>query len=154
MRFSHSTRSRQRCDQRNDQRRHFRKDERRLCASTMRGPPSWIHRVSEKKLPEKRQTQKIRDGLPNEDMPGLPNVIHPHLRALTMEAEDNCAVMAVEETMDYIENGNITNSSISPACHMGACCGAKPLSVVPQKYPRISSLRSPMRSLSSTSAIR
>ena len=57
---------------------------------------------------------------PNEDMPGLPNVIlTPHLGASTMEAEDNCAVMAVEEMMDYIENGNITNSVNFPACHMG-----------------------------------
>lgn len=34
----------------------------------------------------------------------------PHLGASTEEAEDNCAVMAVNQTIDYIENGNIKNS--------------------------------------------
>ncbi len=34
----------------------------------------------------------------------------PHLGASTPESEDNCAVMAVDELKDYIENGNITNS--------------------------------------------
>lgn len=34
----------------------------------------------------------------------------PHLGASTEEAEDNCAVMAVAQTIDYLENGNIKNS--------------------------------------------
>ena len=34
----------------------------------------------------------------------------PHLGASTEEAEDNCAVMAVAQTIDYLENGNIVNS--------------------------------------------
>ncbi|MHC1695369.1 MAG: 3-phosphoglycerate dehydrogenase family protein [Eubacteriales bacterium] len=34
----------------------------------------------------------------------------PHLGASTPESEDNCAVMAVQELMDYLENGNIKNS--------------------------------------------
>jgi len=45
----------------------------------------------------------------------------PHLGASTREAEDNCAVMAVEELMDYLENGNIRNSVNYPDCDMGAC---------------------------------
>ena len=45
----------------------------------------------------------------------------PHLGASTEEAEDNCAVMAVEELMDYLENGNIRNSVNYPACSMGVC---------------------------------
>lgn len=43
----------------------------------------------------------------------------PHLGASTAEAEDNCAMMATRELMDYIENGNITNSVNYPACDMG-----------------------------------
>ena len=39
----------------------------------------------------------------------------PHLGASTPESEDNCAVMAVDELKDYIENGNITNSVNMPA---------------------------------------
>ncbi len=48
---------------------------------------------------------------PNEEVIGVENVITlPHLGASTPEAEDNCAVMAAEEMMDYLENGNIVNS--------------------------------------------
>ncbi len=34
----------------------------------------------------------------------------PHLGASTVEAEDNCAIMVVNQIRDYLENGNITNS--------------------------------------------
>ena len=34
----------------------------------------------------------------------------PHLGASTMEAEENCAVMVVNQIIDYLENGNITNA--------------------------------------------
>ena len=46
-------------------------------------------------------------------------ILTPHLGASTVEAEDNCAVMAVEQVMDYIENGNIKNSVNFPDCEMG-----------------------------------
>ena len=45
----------------------------------------------------------------------------PHLGASTEESEDNCAEMAVDELMDYLENGNIRNSVNYPACSMGVC---------------------------------
>ncbi len=45
----------------------------------------------------------------------------PHLGASTEEAEDNCAVMAVKEVMDYMENGNIVHSVNYPDCDMGVC---------------------------------
>ena len=45
----------------------------------------------------------------------------PHLGASTEEAEDNCAVMAVKEVMDYVENGNISHSVNYPDCDMGIC---------------------------------
>lgn len=48
-------------------------------------------------------------------------VVLPHLGASTAEAEDNCAIMAVREMVDYFENGNITNSVNYPACDMGVC---------------------------------
>ncbi len=48
-------------------------------------------------------------------------IVIPHLGASTEESEDNCAVMAVSEMMDYLENGNITNSVNYPACNMGIC---------------------------------
>lgn len=51
-------------------------------------------------------------------------IVIPHLGASTEESEDNCAVMAVKELMDYLENGNITNSVNYPACDMGICKAA------------------------------
>ena len=48
---------------------------------------------------------------PSDEMLGVNNVIAiPHLGASTPESEDNCAVMAADELMDYLENGNITHS--------------------------------------------
>lgn len=48
---------------------------------------------------------------PTEEMLGVENVIAiPHLGASTPESEDNCAVMAADELIDYLENGNITHS--------------------------------------------
>ncbi|MBP3895204.1 MAG: 3-phosphoglycerate dehydrogenase [Mogibacterium sp.] len=37
-------------------------------------------------------------------------VATPHLGASTAEAEENCAVMATDQLMDYLENGNVVNS--------------------------------------------
>lgn len=42
-------------------------------------------------------------------------VVFPHLGASTPESEQNCAVMAVKELIDYLENGNIANSVNLPA---------------------------------------
>ena len=46
-------------------------------------------------------------------------IVIPHLGASTEEAEDNCAIMAVKEMRDFIENGNIVNSVNFPACSLG-----------------------------------
>ncbi|MBQ9021226.1 MAG: phosphoglycerate dehydrogenase [Eggerthellaceae bacterium] len=46
--------------------------------------------------------------------------VTPHLGASTEEAEDNCAFMAVKELVDYIENGNISNSVNYPAVTLGS----------------------------------
>lgn len=48
-------------------------------------------------------------------------LVTPHLGASTEESEDNCAVMAVKQLRDYMENGNIRNSVNFPACDMGRC---------------------------------
>ncbi len=48
-------------------------------------------------------------------------IVIPHLGASTEESEDNCAVMAVKQMMDYLENGNIINSVNYPKCDMGVC---------------------------------
>lgn len=59
---------------------------------------------------------------PNNRTAGMAGVVAiPHLGASTGESEDNCATMAVRQVMDYLENGNITNSVNFPACSMGPC---------------------------------
>lgn len=51
----------------------------------------------------------------NDELLGAPGVlVLPHLGASTPESEDNCAVMAVDEVRDYLENGNITHSVNMP----------------------------------------
>ncbi|MBM6967241.1 phosphoglycerate dehydrogenase [Massilimicrobiota timonensis] len=44
-------------------------------------------------------------------------IVMPHLGASTPESEDNCAIMAVKEMLDYLENGNITHSVNLPSVH-------------------------------------
>ena len=53
---------------------------------------------------------------PNNRLVRAPHVIAmPHLGASTPESEQNCAVMAVDELTDYLENGNIRNSVNLPS---------------------------------------
>ena len=53
---------------------------------------------------------------PNNRLVGAPHVLAmPHLGASTPESEQNCAVMAVDQLRDYLENGNIRNSVNLPA---------------------------------------
>lgn len=67
---------------------------------------------------------------PNPKSANMEHVIAiPHLGASTEESEDNCAKMAVQEIMDYLENGNIKNSVNYPACDMGVCRVAGRLAV-------------------------
>ena len=47
----------------------------------------------------------------------------PHIGASTEESEDNCAVMAADQLMDYLENGNIVNSVNFPGVSMGRTPG-------------------------------
>ncbi len=51
-------------------------------------------------------------------------IVIPHLGASTEESEDNCAIMAVQELKDYLENGNIKNSVNYPKCDLGERTGA------------------------------
>ncbi len=57
---------------------------------------------------------------------GVPGVLAlPHLGASTPESEDNCAMMAAREIMDYVENGNIKNSVNLPNVDMSISGSAK-----------------------------
>ncbi|MCH5275233.1 MAG: phosphoglycerate dehydrogenase [Lachnospiraceae bacterium] len=74
---------------------------------------------------ESGKIRKYVSDFPNSTTAGKPGcIVIPHLGASTEESEDNCAVMAVKEMMDYLENGNIKNSVNYPACDMGVCTQA------------------------------
>jgi D-3-phosphoglycerate dehydrogenase len=56
---------------------------------------------------------------PGPALHGHPRVVAlPHLGASTREAEENCAVMVVEQLIDFLENGNVTNAVNFPAVGM------------------------------------
>ena len=75
---------------------------------------------------------------PNDKTAKLPGVIAiPHLGASTEESEDNCAMMAVREVMDYLENGNINNSVNYPNCDMGVCTAAGRLTLLHKNIPNM-----------------
>ena len=61
-------------------------------------------------------------------------VVIPHLGASTPESEDNCAVMAVDELRDYLENGNIRNSVNCPNVEMERS-GAQRLCIFHRNIP-------------------
>jgi len=84
--------------------------------------------VDEDAVLEALEAGKIRkyvSDFPNPKTVGKPGVIVvPHLGASTAESEDNCAVMAVKELQDFLENGNIRNSVNYPNCNLGICQSA------------------------------
>ena len=69
---------------------------------------------------ESGRVRKYVSDFPNATTAGKKGcLVIPHLGASTEEAEDNCAVMAVKEIRDFIENGNIVNSVNYPNCSLG-----------------------------------
>lgn len=73
---------------------------------------------------ESGKLRKYMTDLADENLINKPGIVStPHLGASTKEAEDNCASMAVDELMDYIENGNIKNSVNFPPVSLDAEAG-------------------------------
>ena len=71
---------------------------------------------------EKGKVRKYVSDFPNTTTAGKPGcIVIPHLGASTEESEDNCAVMAVKQLKNFLENGNINNSVNYPNCDMGIC---------------------------------
>ena len=95
--------------------------------------------VNDNDMAEALESGKVRKyvtDFPNAKTANMNNVIaFPHLGASTEESEDNCAVMAVKEIVDYIENGNIKNSVNYPACDMGKCNKAGRIAVLHKNVP-------------------
>lgn len=52
-------------------------------------------------------------------------IVMPHIGASTDEAEDNCAIMAADQLMDFLEHGNIKNSVNFPHIALDRVAGAE-----------------------------
>ncbi len=89
--------------------------------------------VNEKDMLAALEAGKVRkyvSDFPNATTAGQKGcIVIPHLGASTEEAEDNCAVMAVKEMRDFLENGNIANSVNYPACSLGPAKKAARLAI-------------------------
>lgn len=80
--------------------------------------------------------QYISD-FPNPELLGKPSVLStPHLGASTAEAEENCAMMVADQVMDFLENGNITNSVNFPTISMERTEGYR-IALANNNVPRI-----------------
>lgn len=64
-------------------------------------------------------------------------LVTPHLGASTEESEENCAVMAVKELRDFMENGNIKNSVNFPNCDMGTCVSVGRIAITHKNVPNM-----------------
>jgi len=97
--------------------------------------------VNEEDIEDALNTGKVGKyvtDFPNPKSTHMENVIViPHLGASTEESEENCAVMAAEELMDYLENGNIRNSVNYPACDMGPCKAVSRVAVMHLNIPNM-----------------
>jgi D-3-phosphoglycerate dehydrogenase len=63
-------------------------------------------------------------------------LLFPHLGASTAEAEENCAVMAADQLMDFLENGNISNSVNYPRTRMSRNGGFR-ITFANENVPRV-----------------
>lgn len=87
---------------------------------------------------ESGKVGKYVTDFPNAAVVKMPNVIAtPHLGASTEESEDNCAVMAVQQIRDFMENGNIKNSVNYPNCDAGKCDTQGRITVAHRNIPKM-----------------
>ena len=88
-------------------------------------------------LAEGRMRRYVTD-FPNSVSASMPQaIVTPHLGASTEEAEDNCAIMAVEQMQDYLDNGNITNSVNYPEVNAGICETAARVAILHHNIPKM-----------------
>ena len=84
---------------------------------------------------------KYVSDFPRPDLLGRDDVIFmPHIGASTREAEENCAVMAVKQLRDFLENGNIRNSVNFPDLYLDRVPNSVPgarLAVANRNVPRV-----------------
>ena len=88
-------------------------------------------------IEEKKLRLYITD-FPVDDIIGKPGVILiPHLGASTAESEENCAIMAAREVIDYLKDGNIANSVNFPTINAGVKPEGIRLCVLNKNIPSI-----------------
>lgn len=97
--------------------------------------------VCDDDMAEALKTGKVKKyvtDFPNAKTANMEGVIAtPHLGASTEESEDNCAVMAVNEIMDFVDNGNIVNSVNYPNATLGVCDKAARITVCHKNIPNM-----------------
>lgn len=97
--------------------------------------------VDEEALVEALEAGKVKKyvtDFANPTVAGRQNIlVTPHLGASTEESEENCAVMAVKELRDFIENGNIKNSVNFPNCDMGICGAVGRIAIAHKNVPNM-----------------
>lgn len=82
------------------------------------------------------KVKKYVTDFPNEKSANMKGVIAiPHLGASTEESEDNCAVMAVKEIMNYLENGSIKNSVNYPNCEVAKLISKARITLLHKNIP-------------------
>lgn len=93
-----------------------------------------------KALDEGRLAKYVSD-FPRPDLLGRKDVIFmPHIGASTREAEENCAVMAVKQLRNFLENGNIRNSVNFPDLYLDRVPDSQPrtrLAIANMNVPRM-----------------
>lgn len=94
------------------------------------------HETLARGLAEGRIARYVTD-FPDPEMVGDARVIAlPHLGASTLEAEENCALMVVDQLRDYLENGNVSNAVNFPNTRM-ARAGAQRIGVANRNVPNM-----------------
>jgi D-3-phosphoglycerate dehydrogenase / 2-oxoglutarate reductase len=85
-----------------------------------------------------RIVKKYVTDFPNQFVANLENVIaFPHLGASTEESEENCAIMAAKQLMDYVEQGSIVNSVNYPNVNLERLHTGNRLIILADNHPSI-----------------
>ena len=97
--------------------------------------------VDEEAMAEALESGKVKRYMadfPNPNTVNMKNAtVTPHLGASTAESEDNCAKMAVEQTMAYLETGTIHNSVNFPNCDLAPFRGSCRLTIFNENKPNM-----------------
>jgi len=87
---------------------------------------------------ENKKVRKYVTDFPNPRTANMDGVLCiPHLGASTEESEDNCAMMAVRQLVNYAETGSIANSVNFPSCDLAICESEVRLAILHENKPTI-----------------